>query len=280
MLFRSDKMDEHIIEALGKSKIVIKDGKIVNIGEPKIDYCPLFHKHRNIEKLTKDKIKENIEFRIKDFGMCTAEREIRMKDFLTFGISEITSSLIEENIIDCAVMVCEGCGTVILDNPEIVQGVGGRVSGLIKTSPIPEIIEKIGIENVADPKNTTINQVEGVKLAINRGFKNIVVTFAGCDGLNEIQKLKDSNPDVNIYIFGVHTTGLSKKDASELISNCEIITACASKYVWEICEENNVYKVGESVPIYAITPKGAEFLKLRLDKIGGVEPKKDNPRIP
>jgi hypothetical protein len=39
-------MDEHIIEAMGKSKIVIRNGKVVEVGDSKIDYCPLFHKHR------------------------------------------------------------------------------------------------------------------------------------------------------------------------------------------------------------------------------------------
>ena len=37
-------MDEHVIEALGRAKITIKDGKVVDVGEPMIEYCPLFHK--------------------------------------------------------------------------------------------------------------------------------------------------------------------------------------------------------------------------------------------
>ena len=41
-------MDEHIIEALGKTRVRIKDGKVVEVGEPKIDYCPIFDKYRVI----------------------------------------------------------------------------------------------------------------------------------------------------------------------------------------------------------------------------------------
>ena len=273
-------MDEHIIEAIGKAKIVIKDGKVVEVGEPEIDYCPLFHKHRNMETLTKEAIKDNIEFRIKDFGMCTPQREIKMKDFLSFGISETISTLLKENIIDCAIMVCEGCGTVIIDNSETAQGVGGRVSGLVKTSPIPEIIEKIGKDKVINPENAAVQQVKGIELAIDEGYKNIAVTVAGTEDLNEIKKINNSIEDVNIYVFGVHTTGLSEEDAIELINNCDVITACASKYVWEICEKEAIFKVGESIPIYAMTPKGKEFMELRLEKIGGKQPKKDNPRHP
>ena len=45
-------MDKHVIEALGRARITVQDGKVVDVGEPKIEYCPLFHKHRGIEKLT------------------------------------------------------------------------------------------------------------------------------------------------------------------------------------------------------------------------------------
>ena len=42
-------MDEHIIEAMGRAKITIKDGKVIDVEDPKIEYCPLFHKHRGID---------------------------------------------------------------------------------------------------------------------------------------------------------------------------------------------------------------------------------------
>jgi len=44
-------VDEHVVEALGKARIVIRDGKVVEIGEPQIKYCPLFHKYRGMEKI-------------------------------------------------------------------------------------------------------------------------------------------------------------------------------------------------------------------------------------
>ena len=69
-------MSEHVIEALGLSKITIKDGKVVDVGEPEVEYCPLFDHHRGIKKLTKEVIAENIQFRIDDFGMCTSKRFI------------------------------------------------------------------------------------------------------------------------------------------------------------------------------------------------------------
>lgn len=64
-------MDRHIFEALGKTRVVVENGKVVEVGEPQVSYCPLFYKKRGIEEFTPDVVKENIEFRIKDFGMCT-----------------------------------------------------------------------------------------------------------------------------------------------------------------------------------------------------------------
>lgn len=273
-------MDEHIIEALGKARIKIQNGKVIDIQDSKIDYCPLFHKYRNIEKIDKKAIEENIKFRIKDFGMCTADREIRMKDFLSFGISEIISTLLDDEIIDSAVIVCEGCGTIIVDEGELVQGIGGRVSGLVKTSPIPEIIEKIGYENVLNTENAEINQVEGVKLAINKGYKNIAVSIASADDSVKLNQIKKEHPNINIYSFAVHTTGLNKKDAEILFKNSDVITSCASKYIREIGDKNSLMIVGESIPIYANTEKGKEFLNRRLEKIGGKKIKKGILDIP
>ena len=271
--------DEHIIEGIGKAQIKIKNGKVTEVSEPKIEYCPLFHKHRNMEIINKEAIKKNMEFRIEDFGMCTPDRQIRMKDFLSFGISEIISTLLEEKVIDSVIMVCEGCGTIIVTDPEVAQGVGGRVSGLVKTCPIPEIICKIGETKILDPRTARINQIEGLKLAIKEGYKKIAITVTKGDDCLEIKKIKEENPEIEIYLFGVHTTAISRKDARLLFDNCEVLTACASKHIWEIGEEEAVFKVGESIPIYAATEKGKEFLEMRLKKIGPKD-KKENAPIP
>ena len=273
-------MSEHIIEALGLSRITVKDGKVVSVSEPEVEYCPLFDHHRGIKKLTKEVIEKNIQFRIDDFGMCTAKRQLRMKDFLNFGISEIICTLLDEEVIDCVVMVLEGCGTLIVSEPELVQGIGGRVSGLVKTSPIPELIEEIGKENIVDPENASINQIEGIKLAISKGFKNIAVTIAMASDAEKIEKLKQENPDVNIYVFVVHTSKRTPEEARALFDICDVATACASKHMREIGEKESVKIVGQSIPIYARTEDGKRFLEMRLEKIGGEKPKKDNPDLP
>lgn len=264
--------DEHVIEALGKTKITVRDKKVVDVGEPQIDYCPIFAKHRGIKKFDKESIKDNIQFRIDDFGMCTPDRVLEMDDFLSFGVSEIISTLISDEIVDCAIMVLEGAGTVLVKNSKLAQGVGGRVSGLVSTTPINEVISNIGEENVLNPENAEINQVEGVKKAISQGYKNIAVSVVSSEDAKKIREL--ANEDINIYIFAVHVTGLSYDEAEALFDYCDIVTSCASLNIRKIAEERDVFSVGASIPIYASNEIGEDFINRRLEKIGGMKKKK------
>ena len=196
-------MTRHIIEALGKSKIIIENEKVVEVSKPQINYCPLFDHHRCVKEITEEFIENNINFRIEDFGMCTPKRQLKMKDFLAFGISEILSTLIKEKEIDCAIMVCEGCGTIIVTESEMAQGVGGRVSGLVETEPIPELIKIVGSENVVGETITpaiyegdciiaisgsgeTNNIVAAVKVAKDRGSKVLAVTSYPDSSLGQV----------------------------------------------------------------------------------------------
>jgi putative methanogenesis marker protein 8 len=272
-------VDEHVMEALGKARIVIKDGKVVEVGEPQIKYCPLFHKYRGIEKLDLKAIKENMKFRIDDFGMCTPHRQLKMKDFLSFGISETLGTLLEEDVIECAVIVCEGCGTVIIEDPELIQGIGGRISGIISTSPIEEIINVIGTDKVLDTKSAEINQINGVLKAIEQGYHKIAVTVASAVDAQRLREIEKENPGVEIHIFAVHTTGVSLDEAEDLFKHADVITSCASKHLRDVAEQNQAFSVGASIPIYAASVNGEKFLKMRIEKIGGLKEKK-NAKIP
>ncbi len=171
-------MDRHVIEALGKTRVVIEDGKVVEVGVPEIEYCPLFAKHRGIVKITPEIVRENIEFRIKDFGMCTPNRQLKMRDFLSFGVSELLGMAVSTGLLDATVLACEGVGTVVVSEAEMIQGIGGRISGIIETSPIIEIIQRLGPERVLDTGSAKIDQVEGTKLAFDLGFRRVGVTIA------------------------------------------------------------------------------------------------------
>lgn len=271
------KNDEHVIEALGKTRITIKDGKITDIQEPLIEYCPIFGKYHNMEKITKEEIRKNIEYRIDDFGMCTKNRVLKMDDMLSVGISEILRSNLEMGNIDCVVGACEGVGTVLLTDPDMVQGVGGRVSGLVSTTPIKEVIDGVGIDNVLDPDEATLNPLEGLKMALNRGFKNIAITILPSD-MVKILREYPVDDDVNVFILVAHTTKTKKEDVKMLFDNADIITACASKNIIEYAQIAKPYYYGNSVPIYAVSDNGKHLLDTRLDCIGKPHSVRDYPQ--
>ncbi|MCX8181860.1 MAG: DUF2099 family protein [Candidatus Methanomethyliaceae archaeon] len=259
-------VDEHVMEALGRARVVVRDGKVVEVGEPMIRSCPLAERFEEpVRDFTKESIRKNIENRIRKVGMFTKERVVVSdKDFVPFGASEMISSGIRQKILDGAVIVCEGAGTVVTNNPLLVQGIGGRMSGLIKTAPIPEIIESIERNGgvVFDKKAATIDQVGGVALAHRLGLSRVAVTITNP---KEGEDIRASFPEATI--FGVHLTGISKENAERLVRVCDLLTGCASKWVREIAGEKALLQVGSSIPVFVMTDKGKELV---LNKIKGI----------
>ena len=273
-------MDEHVIEGLGKARIVVRDGKVAEVGEPQISYCPIFDKHRGIKKIDKDVIAKNIQFRIDDFGMCTPGRVLTMKDFLSFGVSEIICTAIRQKRVDAAVLVCEGCGTVVITDPDMVQGIGGRVSGLVSTTPIPELIKRIGPEYVLDPKTARIDQVAGVKKAIDMGFKNIAVSIINGSVARQIKEIEKEHSGVNVFTFVVHVTGMPEDEAILVFEHADVATGCASKNIRIQGAAKAICKVGDSVPIFGVTPRGKELIEERIKFMGKPIVPKPDAKLP
>ena len=157
----------HIMELLGKTRVVVNDGKVIEVGHPEVEWCPIFAKVRGIQRITPEEVKKNMEFRISDFGMFTDRRQLELEDFVGFGASEVMRTGLNNGLLDTTVTACEGAGTVISSNPILVQGMGGRMSGLVETEPITGIIKGItergGI--VLDPSTAVIDPVAGVRKA-------------------------------------------------------------------------------------------------------------------
>jgi putative methanogenesis marker protein 8 len=251
----AENYDEHIIEAIGRSRIVIRDGKVVEVGEAIIADCPLAKRFAYpIPAITKDAIKANIEHRIKAFGMCTATREVLdSREFVGFGASELLSFGLKIGFIDAVVLACDGAGTVVVTKPEMVQGIGGRMSGLIRTSPHPSVIDRIEQDGgiVLDKKHAIIDQIAGVALAVSEGYHMIAVTVATPDVAAAIRKIHSDT-----FIFAVHATGLSAEDANSLVDASDLVTACASRTIREIAGSRALLQAGISVPIFAMSRRG------------------------
>ena len=259
--------DRHVIEALGKAEVVIENGKITYIGEPVVDYCSIFDNGQHNGSLTKEFIKSNINKRIDEFGMCTPQRSIDVEDTMSFGTSETLKTNMINGNVDCVVGACEGVGTLLIDDAELVQGVGGRVSALISTTPIDEVMDKVGRENILNPETAELNPLKGLEMAIERGYKNIAITIIPTEMVKDLRQ-HPKPEDVNIYIFVAHTTNVSKKEAEMLFDYADVISGCSSINIRETAEERKPYYAGKKVPLYAVTENGKRLLNERLEYIG------------
>lgn len=251
--------DEHIIEAIGRCRIVIRNGKVTEVGDPLIRDCPLAKKFAYpIPDITKESVKANIEHRIRAFGMCTPDREvIDNREFVGFGASELLSFGISTGLLDAAVIACDGAGTVIATKPSLVQGIGGRMSGLVSTCPYPQVMDRIENEGgfVLDRAHATMDPVAGIALAVEKGFRKIAVTVAGPAAATTIRKI---HPDA--FIVGVHVTGLSRDEAEQLVAASDLVTSCASKTIREAVARSALVQAGIAIPVFAMTPRGKELI--------------------
>jgi len=257
-------MTRHVMEALGKARVVIEDGKVIEIGEPKVRYCPLFKKYRNIDEFKDKKIRENMEYRIAHFGMCTSSRDIRMNDFLSFGISELLSMAIFEKMLNAAVIAADGTGTCVLDDPEVVQGLGGRISGIVETEPIAEVIDGVGKERILNPATAEIDQFAGVSKAFSMRYGKVGVTVTNAD---DAAAIRDAFGD-NVVIFAVHTTGTSFADAERMFDSCDVITACASESIRKVAKDRALLQAGTKVPVFASSEIGKKIILAKLNELG------------
>ena len=247
--------DRHVIEALGKAEVVIENGKITYIGEPVVDYCSIFDNGQHNGDLTKEFIKSTIEKRIGEFGMCTPQRSIDVEDTMSFGTSETLKTNMIKGNVDCVVGACEGVGTLLIDDADLVQGVGGRVAALISTTPIDEVMDKVGRENILNPETAELNPLKGLEMAIERGYKNIAITIIPTEMVRDLRQYPKPD-DVKIFIFVAHTTNVSKNEAEMLFDYADVISGCSSINIRETAEERKPYYAGKKVPLYAVTENG------------------------
>lgn len=257
----------HVMELFGKTRVVVKDGKVVEVGEPIAKWCPVFTK-LGFSNITAQEAKRNMEYRIRELGMFTPKRRFDHGVFVSFGASEIMMTALRRGLIDTTVTVCDGAGTVISSSPELVQGMGALMSGLIETEPIPEIIEYIEFHGgvVLDKEHARIDQVQGLRKACELGFKSIAVSVTIPKDVEKM-RLMEKEHGINLILIGVHLTGIKDSEALH-IGKMDIITGCASKVIRNIV--NPVLQAGTSVPMFAATQKGKELLLERAKEVDSI----------
>ena len=256
----------HIREILGKTKVVVKDGKVVEVGEPQVKWCPLWNKVSGIENITTDTARQNMEQRIKEFGMFTPQRRFDLGVFASFGISEILMTALRRGLIDSTVTVCDGAGTVVTSKPDLVQGMSAQISGLIETEPIPEVIDAIHQmgDYVLDPATARIDQAAGFRLAAGQGHKKIAVSVADVASASRVRDMEDE-VEAEAILMAAHLTGIGQEETRKLLKLVDVVTSCASGNVRELVKP--LIQVGTAIPLFGLTENGKDLLIERAKEI-------------
>jgi len=230
--------------------------------EPVVRFCPLHASLYGSKEINATTVKESVERKIKEYGFCCRNRRFDDDPMVAYGASEMMSVWLDKGLIDCGVVVCEGAGTVLTANARLIQGIGARLTGVIKTSPVKEVIEHIKENDgiVLDEAGARIDQIEGVKKAVEKGFQHVAVTVASFQAraISEIRKI-ESVTGIEVTVFSVCNT-LAKRVDVKHIANADIACASASKILREDIGSNALLQVGMTIPVYALSQRGKELV--------------------
>ena len=278
----------HITRMFGSYILLLKDNdvlKAVKATSVPIKYCPLMYKllKEVSGKYALDLIKsiESNDLVLQEEAMCKLINETVIKTGyfdtnrplnsceknVLFGASETLYSAFSSNLIDAAVIVSNNLGTIITTNSENTQGAVKRMTGLFYTTSSKDIVKNAEKSNIMPifPYTGNIDQLEGVKVAIKKGYKNIAVSVAANENylLESIKKLEVEH-NVKIYKFGLCSTGIDLNIANIIKENADVVWSCASKYVKSVIEPNAIAQVGVKIPVHIMTKDGWEIIKNHL----------------
>ncbi|HUV23983.1 MAG TPA: methanogenesis marker 8 protein [Methanomassiliicoccales archaeon] len=261
-------MPEHLLE-MAKALVLIKDGKIKVLSDPKIRHCPLRKDLYGCDEESRESVERVLKEHIQELGMYSSGRILELdKTPVSFGASEMIMDGMSESLVDAAVVVCEGAGTVIVQKGEVLQAIGAHMTGLMTTEPVEEI--QSGLEDrdctlLGD--ECEIDQVKGYAKAIKLGFERIAVTITGfrafeAKQLWEMGKVTGKPP----IIMAVHNTGIDAEQAQLLAEYADIVWACASKQVREVIAPRSKIQIGVAIPVYAVSEMGKRLVLNRAMK--------------
>ena len=258
---------EHEIYCCG-ARVRISEKGIEVLSEPTVEYCPLHEALYGTKKIDVEAVRKSVAMKIAGCGFCCGNRIFDAEPVVAYGASEMMCLWLEKGLVDCAVVVCEGAGTVITANGKLVQGIGARLTGIIKTSPIQEVIEHVDSNGgvVLDKICARIDQLEGVRRAFDLGFKRVAVSVAGFQAkvISEIRNL-EAEAEADVLVFSVCNTCVSKADVKH-ITKADVACASASKLLREEVGTKALLQLGVTIPVYALTNKGKRLVLAYLSE--------------
>jgi putative methanogenesis marker protein 8 len=255
--------------------VAVSDGNVIGMTDPWMRHCPLYSmlyesvKAPDLAKI-KAGIKNTVEEKIEKFGSFTARRQLSREDIaVPYGASEMMMYAMNKGAIDAAVTVCDGAGSVIADNPSLVQGIGARMNGLFYTTPIREVIDEIEAQNgkIVFPETADIDQAKGLERAAQEGYRNIAVTINGFteEDISRIRAIEEQYSITAVCII-VCTTGILQERTDHIAQHADLVWSCASDKVREIVGRKSIMQITLGIPVFVLTQKGLNFASYYCSK--------------
>jgi len=266
-------LTEHLLE-MAKARVRIRDGRIEVLSDPGIRCCPLRRDLYGIEEESQESVARALSLHMQEMGMYGPGRILELDDKpVSFGASEILSDAMSEGLVDAAVVVCEGAGTVVASRQEVLQAIGAHMTGLVSTDPIPEIQRGLAERGcLLLDGQASVDQMRGLEKAASAGYRKIAITVAGAeagDGAGQELRRRSEVLGVQALILAVHTTGISDCQAEALAENCDLVWSCASKAVREVVGNKALLQIGIAIPVFALTDMGKRLILNRAQHFQG-----------
>jgi putative methanogenesis marker protein 8 len=212
----------------------------------------------------KEGISRALRSKITQFGHFTKKRELLRNDIaIPFGASEMIMYGLQRKGIEAAVTVCDGAGTIITAEPSLVQGIGARMNGLFYTSPVKEVIRRIGENHgfILCPRTAAIDQISGIKKAVELGYRKVAVTINGFAG-EDLHKVREVERQTNSFvtILVVCTTGVERERAEEIGEYADLVWSCASLHVRDVVGKRATLQIAVKIPVFVLTRRGIDFV--------------------
>ena len=259
--------DLHVLRSFS-SFVAVSEGRVIALTDPWMRHCPLFEMLQGradtagVDEL-RARIREAVEDKIARFGMFTARRQLIRSDVaVPYGASEMMMYALRRGGLDAAVTVCDGAGTVVTANPDLVQGIGARMNGLFYTTPVPEVIEGIMRRGgtVASPQTAAVDQLAGLRLAASLGLRRIAVTVNGfLDEPLDCYGAAAQELGVTVVLIVVCTTGVTDERAAEIAACADLVWSCGSGPVRERAGVEAILQIALTIPVFVMTRTGLEF---------------------
>jgi len=244
-----------------KARVRVEDGEIKVLEEPKLRRCPLRSGAFGHESESRESIERVLRKHMEELGLFSTERVLELTTpSVSWGAHEMLADCLDEGVLDAAVVMCDGAGSVVASLGRVVRAVGAVIPVLESTTPIPETqrrLQELGCLLVSE--SAEIDQLAGARLALQQGYRRIGVVVPG-ERAEMLEELTDSR----FVRFVVHTSGIGDREAELIAEHADVVWSCASRVVREKVAPEAKLQLQSPAPVFALTQAGKRCVLARV----------------